>query len=170
MTLRALFWFCKAGGETLNFCKVCTSWMYMFVTWVTIVAHCKQKPSSKFLKSCEDVIFYLRNLGYLLKPRHTAVSHQFKRNACRFWPFLAAWLSGPSSVWGLCPAWVHNTGCSLTQVLRRPNQITSTYLPQSTATGSPPRQGWNGNSNIQQPCRAKREDGGVWGQRGEREL
>lgn len=75
----------------------------------------------------------------------------------------------PQSVWGLCPARIHR-GWSLTQVLRRPNQITNTSLPQSTATGLPCRHGSNGYSNIQEPSRGKCEDGGRCGQREEQKL
>lgn len=115
--------------------------------------------------------FCLRQLGYLVKLTHTVVSHQlYKRPVGSDLSFQPGTVS-PSSTEGPGPVWVHKERL-LTHSRSGGDQIrfANTHLPQSTATGSPPRQGWNGYSNIQQPCRGKRADGRLWDLRGEQEL
>lgn len=102
-----------------------------------------------------------RHKGYLVKWMCTVVSHQFNRGPVVSDLSIQPGTESPSSSWSPCPVWFCKQR-PLTHSRSWGDQIrfTNTYLPQSSATGLPSRQGWNGYSNIQQPCRSKRGRGG----------
>lgn len=134
-------------------CKM--KWNKKYGTWEQTI------PSQGFIL----ISSLLRQLGYLVKWMCTVASHQVNRRPVVSDLSVQPGTESPSSSRSPCPV----RFCKqrpLTHSRSWGDQIgfTNTYLPQSSATGLPPRRGWNGYSNLQQPCRGHREQGG--GERG----
>lgn len=156
-------------------------WYSEIQTWQQLKTVIKHNPQSLWntcqtgsrLAGLSQVLswFCLRKLGYLVKLSHIVVSHQFNGEACRSWPFLPAWHSESTirmrPVSSSCPQTdaAHSLR-SWEDQIRLPTHISHNLLRQDHPAGRAEMDTAIYNSHPEE----KRVDGGVWGQRGEREL